>query len=89
MKPDYSMWLKCNYPTVIVRDRYDGLYSGGEWLAFPRDRVPAEAQADDVRCVAFWKRYAGPVGKGRTPIEAFLDLDAAISWKVLNMEGEG
>lgn len=44
-----NFWLETHYPTTIVRDRYNGTYSGAEWLAFPLDywNVPDEVDGGD------------------------------------------
>lgn len=44
------------YPLTITKDRYTGVYSGGEWTAWycDADDVPPEIAADDVTCCDFW-----------------------------------
>lgn len=71
-----NFWLNTHYPTTIIRDRYDGTYSGAEWLAFPLDyfNVPDEVDGGDPECMMFWDSYDGVVGKGDTPQEAMGDL---------------
>lgn len=63
------------YPLTIVRDRYGGTYSGGEWLAFNKDpyEISDEPFADDVTCMMFWdeKRM---IGVGETREFAITDL---------------
>lgn len=68
------------YPLTIVKDRYTGAYSGGEYTAWElySDEVPAEIHADDVVCMRFWgspitQKYI-PVGRGATPEDAVKDL---------------
>lgn len=64
------------YPCTITFDRYSGVYSGGEWLAwncFPAE-IPDAVEAEDPACAAFWSSYKGLVGKGDTPYEALADL---------------
>ena len=81
-------WLMNHYPTTIVRDRYCGTYSGAEWLAFPLDHMPEGVAGDDLECAEFWKGYWGLVGKGKTPSDALLDLEAAVAWEVINLSME-
>lgn len=71
-----NYWLESHYPTTIVRDRYNGTYSGGEWLAFPLDYwdVPGEVDGGDPECMMFWEHYDGIVGRGATYQEAMEDL---------------
>lgn len=44
------------YPLTITKDRYTGVYSGGEWTAWycDADAVPSEIAADDITCCSFW-----------------------------------
>ena len=44
------------YPLTITKDRYTGVYSGGEWTAWycDADMVPHEIASDDVTCCDFW-----------------------------------
>ena len=47
------------YPLTIVADRYRGVYSGGEYLAFnmrPND-IPTEVWGDDDTCLSFWSAW--------------------------------
>jgi hypothetical protein len=50
---DFSFWLKEEYPTTIVADRYDGSYSGAAWLAFPFDECPLGVDGGDLECMEF------------------------------------
>lgn len=64
------------YPLTIVRDRYTGCYSGGEFTAWnlqPED-VPEEIDADDVGCATFFSHTKIIYGRGKTPDEAAMDL---------------
>ena len=65
---DIKRWLRSKHPTTIVKDRYSGIYSEAQWLAFPLEHydVPAEVDGDDMACVDFWQDYAEPVGRGDT-----------------------
>lgn len=71
-----KFWLNTHYPTTIIRDRYNGTYSGAKWLAFPLDfyQVPGEVDGGDTECMMFWGTYNDPVGKGATPKDAIEDL---------------
>jgi hypothetical protein len=71
---DFSFWLKEEYPTTIVADRYGGSYSGAAWLAFPFDECPLGVDGGDLECMEFWDNYKGPVGKGNTPDNALENL---------------
>lgn len=73
---DLEFWLKEEYPTTIVNDRYGGTYSHAAWLAFPIDfySVPEEIDGEDGECMWFWDKYKEPVGRGATPNEAVADL---------------
>lgn len=44
------------YPLTIVKDRYTGVYSGGEWTAWccDADDVPPEIASGDLPCCSFW-----------------------------------
>lgn len=64
------------YPLTVIKDRYDGTYSGGKFLAFNDNSVPAAVYGDDVICAGFWSKtgHSYMVGKGNTPNEAIADL---------------
>ncbi len=71
-------------PLYIIRDRYNGAYSGGKYLAFNLtsygvSRLPIDA--GDCECNAFWEGRDPDydvndyiIGKGNTPEEAYEDL---------------
>ena len=64
------------YPLTVIADRYDGYYSGGNFLAFklePKD-VPSEPLEDSMACANFWRNNSLPIGKGSTPELAIMDL---------------
>lgn len=71
-----NTWLSRRYPLTIIRDRYNGIYSGGDWIAFPLriDGVPAAVNSNDEDCVAFWENYTEPYGLGESPDAALSDL---------------
>lgn len=77
-KREANFWLESFYPTTIIRDRYNGAYSGAAWLAFPLDfwNVPDEVEGGDGECMMFWESYDGEVGKGSTPELAMANLVA-------------
>ena len=64
------------YPVTIVKDRYNGAYSGGKYTAWNRHPciIPNEIFYDDVTCAAFWDLNLIPCGIGETPEEAERDL---------------
>ena len=76
-----NTWLSRQYPLTIIRDRYNGIYSGNDWIAFPLriDEIPTAVNSYDEECVAFWGNYAEPYGLGDTPDAAFSDLLAKIA----------
>lgn len=78
---DIRIWLRAYHPTTIVNDRYGGIYSEAQWLAFPIEHyeVPREADGSDMVCVLFWEEYREPVGKGASPQEAFENLKTVMS----------
>lgn len=80
----YKFWLETHYPTTIVRDRYDGTYSGADWLAFSLDywNVPDEVDGGDPECMMFWEDYDGVVGKGNTPELAMANLVAKMEERI-------
>lgn len=87
-KREAQFWLKTYYPTTIIRDRYNGTYSGGNWLAFPMDyhQVPADIDGDDSECMIFWDDYDGLVGKGETAELAMADLVAEMEKRYIRKE---
>lgn len=82
------------FPVAILNDRYQGTYSGGEWVAvagaYPTriERLyDLEAFAGDIECEEFWKSGRVPlwVAVGATPEAALAALEAKIpegsNWK--------
>lgn len=82
--PEYVEWDVFNhmdtiYPLTIKADRYSGVYSGGEYTAWPCDEaeIPSEVFMDDVTCAREWgviKSERQHVGVGCTPSVALVDL---------------
>lgn len=71
------------YPVTVVRDRHDGIVSGGRWLAFPlhSQDVPFAFASRDTGDMAFgWFRTHadGLVGRGDTVERAYADLCSRI-----------
>lgn len=65
------------YPLTIIRDRYGGIYSGGEYTAWNEDfySLPEEIDGDDVTAARFfYKCDSYCYGTGKTPDEALEDL---------------
>jgi len=64
------------YPLTIIKDRYSGTYSGGEYTAWNLDfdEIPKEINYDDVTCQHFWINNKIFVGKGKNPKEATENL---------------
>lgn len=74
---DHAFWLKHMYPCTIIKDRYTGAYSGGEWTCWPKyiEEIPDEIEAGDIPCMEFWKSYdTSKVGIGDSPNDAVKDL---------------
>lgn len=74
------------YPLTIIRDRYNGVYSGASWLAFNLDynEIPDAVCGSDIDCLNFWQNEGKDmvVGKGAYPQEALNDLYWKV-WKVM------
>lgn len=65
------------YPLTIIKDRYMGEYSRGQYLAFNLDyhRVPFEIEGDAKTCQAFWTENRRMiVGRGNTVKKAIFSL---------------
>ena len=73
---DVKFWLEEQYPLTVVHDRYGGTYSGGKFLAFPRefDEIESEVCGSDPECMLYWHEFEDFVGKGATIDEAISDL---------------
>lgn len=82
--PEYVEWDVFNhmdtiYPLTIKADRYSGVYSGGEYTAWPCGEadIPDGVFMDDVTCAHEWgviKSERQHVGIGCTPSVALVDL---------------
>lgn len=64
------------YPLTVISDRYNGVYSGGKYLAFNIDsyNVSEYIHGDDISCMEYWAECDINVGKGETPYDAIADL---------------
>lgn len=64
------------YPLTVIRDRYNGVYSGGDYLAFNLDfdEMSPGIIGDDVECANFFYECAVVYGKGDTLMAAVADL---------------
>ena len=53
---EYELAQEDIYPLTVIRDRYNGTYSGASYLAFNLDSnlVPSEVHESDVPCPYFW-----------------------------------
>lgn len=49
-----NTWLSRRYPLTIIRDRYNGIYSGGDWIAFPLRiaEILVVVNSNDEDCMA-------------------------------------
>lgn len=54
------------YPLTVIRDRYNGVYSGGKITAWNQDfyKIPEQIDGDDPSCMNFWDEFkqGEPVG---------------------------
>jgi hypothetical protein len=78
-----EQWLVSKYPTTIVRDRYDGVYSCAPWLAFIElpGTVPPEIFGDDDECAHYFsnERFLFEIiGRGTTPQGALEVLEREV-----------
>ena len=75
-REELRQWLGHKYPCTIIRDRYNGMYSKGAFIAFPLDNrvVPDYIHCDDVECASFWSSFDGLYGCGETSDKAYWDL---------------
>ena len=72
------------WPLTIVYDRYNGVYSGAKWTAWPDypDTIPEDINSDDVSCDSFWLHAdKSSIGIGDTPEEAVRDLERKLYCK--------
>lgn len=80
------------YPVTIVSDRYQGVYSGGRWVAWNLDSedIPTEPDCGDMTAGGFWASMHadlvetgttrfGPIGFGQTPGEALKNLQEQLT----------
>jgi hypothetical protein len=71
-----NTWLSRRYPLTIIRDRYNGIYSGGDWIAFPFRiaEILVVVNSNDEDCMAFWENYTEAYGLSKSPDAALSDL---------------
>lgn len=64
------------YPLTIIHDRYGGVYSGGNFTAWPYDHwdIDDGVDGDDVSCMTYWNTTEDLAGRGDTIIDAVIDL---------------
>ena len=53
---EYELAQEDIYPLTVIRDRYNGTYSGASYLAFNLESnfVPSEVHGSDIHCSYFW-----------------------------------
>ena len=70
------MSKKYPWPLTVVCDRYGGVYSGANFIAWnlEPDCVPMDSQAGDGTCSDFWDDNERVVGRGHTADLAIDDL---------------
>lgn len=64
------------YPLTVVKDRYNGTYSGGKytaWKLYPWG-IPEAVFGDDNSCWNYFRSTHDIYGRGDTPDEAVIDL---------------
>ena len=71
------------YPLTITHDRYNGVYSGGKFIAWrlDADAIPEAQAGGDTECMVFWEDNTIIVGKGNCPLEAMVNLELQIEKK--------
>jgi hypothetical protein len=66
------------WPVAILQDRYNGVYSGGRWVAIPVADMAEDFEetvwGDDFECVDWLARSRDVIGVGDTPDEALREL---------------
>ena len=67
------------YPITIVRDYYEGKYSGGSWTAWNKmyGALPVSLHGPEELCAGVWKKMKEEeevIGLGDSPEEAYMDL---------------
>lgn len=80
MSADDTLFL---WPVGIFEDRYNGVYSGGKWVAIgridyePRRKPLLENHwSGDFECSSYWNdRLKALTGQGATPDAALSDLE--------------
>lgn len=89
--PQYEKDLDNFYPLCVLKDRYCGGYSNGEWTAWVNgiDYIPEGVFSDDVECMMAWgdlrrERKEGKTiyGVGNTPEEALRDIVRAYKFRL-------
>lgn len=79
------------YPLCVLKDRYGGAYSNGEWTAWIDgiDYIPEGVFGDDVECMTTWRKLQGErregktiYGVGNTPEEALRDIVRAYKFRL-------
>jgi hypothetical protein len=87
------------YPLCVIKDRYGGTYSGGEYTAWccGVGYIPDGVFEDDITCGSTWgglkearKKGEAAYGIGETPDDALRDLAKAMirNSKIINEENE-
>ena len=75
---DFKPHYEDIYPLTIIKDRYNGVYSGGAYTAWNLDHwdLPDGVDGCDPECSLFWDNEAKDytVGKGATIMDALKDL---------------
>lgn len=64
------------WPLTVIKDRYNGTYSGGKWTAWNKEvtDISSSISADDSICAEFFADPDVVYGKGNTPQAAIDDL---------------
>ena len=80
---EYELAQEDIYPLTVIRDRYNGTYSGASYLAFNLDSnsIPSEVHGSDTTCSYFW----GLIDEG-----IFVEGEVALDYRdVVKYVGKG
>ena len=90
---EYELAQEDIYPLTVIRDRYNGTYSGASYLAFNLDSnsVPSEVHGSDTHCSYFWDLIdegnfvEGKVARDYRDVVKYVGKGATIEDAVINL----
>lgn len=90
---EYKLAQEDIYPLTVIRDRYNGTYSGASYLAFNLDSnsVPSEVHESDTPCSYFWDLIdegnfvEGKVARDYRDVVKFVGKGATIEDAVIDL----